>query len=515
MLGIVPNVQIADRGRGNHQSASLEQFGRDLYFNISTNTKFKRFQMMYRDDRVAFLYDCLPALRDSVAPYQVEILGKFDSGVKRIAVRAPHGAGKTLIAATLVHHAVLATEEDCKVPTTASAWRQLEKYLWPEIRKVSRMLDWEVIGRTPYGRDEMLVLSIKTNGGRSEAFAVASDDAATIEGAHATRLIYIFDEAKAIDAATWDAAEGAFATDDVAMTGGAVSECLWFAISTPGAPNGRFYDIHSRRAGYEDWDVRHITLEEAIAAGRVSAEWAAQRAKQWGEDSAVYQNRVLGEFATQDEASVIPLAWIELANERYDAWVEAGRPGQGMGKRTLGVDTARMGMDSTVLAERSGNRIEALYKYNRQPVTATAGYVKAHGIGRRKHIEMDGGLGASVYDILKEDPDVNGLVPIVMGGKTFARDRTGTFRFADTRSAAWWNLRELLDPDTGDDIMLPRDDELVGDLTAPRFDILSNAVIKLEDKKSIRKRLGRSTNCGDAVVLAFWENSRRGGGVVF
>lgn len=323
------------------------------------------------------------------------------------------------------------------------------------------------------------------------------------------------DEAKAIDAATWDAAEGAFATDDVAMTGGAVSECLWFAISTPGAPNGRFYDIHSRRAGYEDWDVRHITLEEAITAGRVSAEWAAQRAKQWGVDSAVYQNRVLGEFATQDEASVIPLAWIELANERYDAWVEAGRPGQGMGKRTLGVDTARMGMDSTVLAERSGNRIEVLYKYNRQPVTATAGYVKAHGTGRRKHIEMDGGLGASVYDILKEDPDVNGLVPIVMGGKTFARDRTGTFRFADTRSAAWWNLRELLDPDTGDDIMLPRDDELVGDLTAPRFDILSNAVIKLEDKKSIRKRLGRSTNCGDAVVLAFWENSRRGGGVVF
>lgn len=514
MSSCVPAVQIADRGHGSHQSVSLEQFGRDLYINISTNTAYSKFRRMYRDDRIAFLYDCMPALRDSIAPYQVEILGKFDMGVKRIAVRAPHGVGKTLVAAVLVHHAVLTTEEDCKVPTTASAWRQLEKYLWPEIHKVSRLLDWDVIGRVPYGRDELLTLSIKSNGGRSEAFAVASDDAATIEGAHATRLVYIFDEAKTIDAKTWDAAEGAFATDDVAMLHNVASECLWFAISTPGAPNGRFYDIHSRRVGYEDWDVRHITLDEAVAAGRISPDWAAQRAKQWGEDSAVYQNRVLGEFATQEESSVIPLAWVELANERYDEWVDAGRPDI-IGKRTLGVDTARMGADSTVLAERIGNAICLLHKYTKQPVTATAGYVKAHGRGRKKHIEMDGGLGASVYDILKKDPEVSGLVPIVMGGKTYARDRTGTFRFADTRSAAWWHLRELLDPDTGDDIMLPRDDELIGDLTAPTFEILSDAVIKLESKKSIRKRLGRSTNCGDAVVLAFWESQRRGGGVVF
>lgn len=516
MSTLAVGAHIADRGRKNdaRSHASLEQFGRDLYINISTNTAYSKFQRMYRNDRIAFLYDCMPSLRNSIAPYQIEILGKFDMGVRRIAVRAPHGVGKTLVAAILVHHAILTTEEDCKVPTTASAWRQLEKYLWPEIHKVARLLDWDAIGRVPYGRDELLTLSLKSNGGSSEAFAVASDDAATIEGAHATRLVYIFDEAKTIGASTWDAAEGAFSTEGVEMLHGTQSECIWFAISTPGAPNGRFYDIHARRPGYEDWDVRHITLDEAIDAGRLSAEWALQRAKQWGETSAIYQNRVLGEFATQEESSVIPLAWVEAAIERYEMWEDAGKPPL-VGRKVLGVDTARMGSDSTVLAERVGNGIVSIHKYMRQPTTATAGYVKALGVGYKKHIEMDGGLGASVYDMLREDTEVNGLVPIVMGGKTYARDKTGTFRFADTRSAAWWHLRELLDPDTGIDIMLPRDDELIGDLTAPRFEILQNAVIRLESKKSIRNRIGRSTNCGDAVVLAFWESQRRGGGVVF
>ncbi|MFF1747979.1 hypothetical protein [Streptomyces mirabilis] len=154
--------------------------------------------------------------------------------------------------------------------------------------------------------------------------------------------MYLIDEAKIVPDGTWDAIEGAF-------SGGrdeGLPESFALAISTPGPPAGRFYEIHKRAPGLEDWYVRHVTLEEAIAAGRISPQWAEQRAKQWGRDWAMYANRVLGEFHASDEDSFIPLAWVDVAIERWQEWDQAGR-------RVLGADVARAGGDSAVLAHRT------------------------------------------------------------------------------------------------------------------------------------------------------------------
>ena len=53
----------------------------------------------------------------------------------------------------------------------------------------------------------------------------------------------------------------------------------------------------------------------------------------------------------------------------------------------------------------------------------------------------------------------------------------------------------------------PPDDELIGDLTAPKWRPVAggpkaSAKIRIESKEDIRKRLGRSTDAGDAVVQA-------------
>jgi len=50
---------------------------------------------------------------------------------------------------------------------------------------------------------------------------------------------------------------------------------------------------------------------------------------------------------------------------------------------------------------------------------------------------------------------------------------------------------------------LPPDDDLIGDLTAPRWKIQSGGKIIIESKDDIKKRLGRSTDTGDSVVMAF------------
>lgn len=210
----------------------------------------------------------------------------------RTSVRGPHGLGKTALASwVLLWFALTRDGRDWKVITTASRWRQLTIYLWPEVHKWSRRLRWDLIGRPPFNeRSELQTLSLKLMTGA--ASAVASDNPASIEGAHADYLLYIFDESKEIQAGTFDAAEGAFS--NVGNVAG--NEALALAISTPGEPQGRFYEIQARKPGYEDWQVRRVSLEEVIQAGRVGPEWAEQRKQQWGEKSAVYQNKVLGEF---------------------------------------------------------------------------------------------------------------------------------------------------------------------------------------------------------------------------
>jgi len=454
------------------------------------------FKTKYRNDPAGFVQDCMTFQGDGPTAYQIEILTSL-SLYNRVSVRGPHGLGKTALAAWVILWFALTRDgEDWKAPTTASAWRQLTKYLWPEVRKWARRLRWDVIGREPYsGRTELLGLNLK--GATGEAFALASNDANAIEGAHASHLLYVFDEAKAIPAELWDAAEGAFASPDT-------NEALALAISTPGEPQGRFYEIHSRKAGLEDWLVRHVTLQEAIDANRIGKEWAEQRRRQWGEGSAVYQNRVLGEFATSDTDGVIPLAWVEAAIGRWKAWADNGFPGILSG---VGVDVGggQEGGDQTVLALcYNGLRVKELRKYPRaDPMTATmevagrvAGILRQQG---GQAVVDTIGIGAGVFHRLIEQG--YSAIPFVASKGTDFRDQSGELGFSNWRSAGWWTLREILDPLSGIEVCLPDDDELIGDLTAPRVRrILSGGRIQVESKEDIRRRIGRSTDCGDAVM---------------
>ncbi|MGW9410285.1 MULTISPECIES: hypothetical protein [Streptomyces] len=66
-------------------------------------------------------------------------------------------------------------------------------------------------------------------------------------------------------------------------------------------------------------------------------------------------------------------------------------------------------------------------------------------------------------------------------------------------------MRELLDPAYESEVMLPPDDELLADLTAPTWDTTTGVPpkIRVETKEDLVKRMGRSPDKGDAVVMAF------------
>lgn len=494
----------------------------DSGIKTTNKSRYTQFQNQYRNDRIAFVHDCFDWSKtvsvkfpdgQRPAPYQDDIVSLVDTH-NRVAVRACHGSGKSAVGSWLIHHFALTMDgEDWKCPTTASVWRQLMKYLWPEVHKWMRLIKWDYIGREPYDRNrELMQLNLKLNTG--EAMALASDQPESLEGCHADNLLFLFDEAKVVPDPTWDAIEGAFSTNGIIKV---------FAMSTPGSPSGRFYQIHKREPGYEDWYVRHVTIDEAIRAGRVSQEWVDQRARQWGRDSSIFKNRVLGEFASDDDTGVIPLEWVEQAVENWRELVEASEFStpevlsgvetltneqleQIFGKFTRSAwDVARSGGDSVVHAIGYGPDAIGRLDYYPNSIDSmkTAGRVVSFMRDRQGTAIMDvGGLGAVVFDRVREQ-DIN-IIAFNSSNKTEATDISGELKFFNTRAEAWWKMRERLDPSGKFKTYLPPDKILIGDLTSPSWTLTSNGRILVDSKEDIRKRLGRSPDAGDATVMRFY-----------
>ncbi len=213
-----------------------------------------------------------------------------------------------------------------------------------------------------------------------------------------------------------------------------------------------------------------------------------------------------GDFSVgvqDDPWQVIPTEWIRAAQAR---WKPDGQPRDADGKPipqdAVGVDVARGGKDATVLSRRFGNWFAPLEKH---PGSTTpdgpmvAGLVAA-ALVAGGHANIDAiGVGSSVYDQCVQHK-LRARAVIFSEG-TSLRDKSGKLGFANLRAAAYWTFREALDPATGDGVALPPDPELLADLCAPRWSMRLRGV-QVEEKEEIIKRLGRSPDCGDAVVLA-------------
>lgn len=482
--------------------ARAELKKREILEREGIETEYQRFVKSYADNPAQFVLDCIQ-FRDGekIDAYQLDILNAVRDE-PRVSVRSPHGAGKSATLAWAILWFALTRDGmggDWKIPTTASTWRQLTKFLWPEVHKWAYRLDWDRIGRKRFNSDELLTLSIRLKNG--EAFAAASSTPEFIEGAHANHVLYVFDESKKIPDGIWDSAEGAFSTGDA----------RWLAFSTPGEQKGRFWQIQSKAPGYEDWLARHVTLEEFLSTGRVNEDWVKDRKRQWGEDSVIYQNRVLGNFAADDTMGVIPLSWVEDAVNKWYEWQDDG--GHGV-VTSIGVDVAggKSGADKNTIAVcYDGCRIgQIIHFMPKDPDKATAELTNflsplLDRFPTAIPVIDSIGVGAGVAHRIREMG--YSAISFVSNAKVDVRDQTGLLEFYNWRSAAWWLMREMLDPSNGFGVCLPPDDgqtPLMSDLTIPHYQRRVGGKIWVENKEVLRRvdRLGRSPDDADAVIYA-------------
>lgn len=210
-----------------------------------------------------------------------------------------------------------------------------------------------------------------------------------------------------------------------------------------------------------------------------------------------------------DEWQVIPSAWVRAAQERWQ-----GRPKSTM--RALGIDVAQGGPDSTVLAPlHDGPSGEPNYfdEVERLPgkETPDGPTVAAHGLRKRRDgavmgIDTTGGWGGSARDHLKTHHEID-AIPIVFSAAADGIDKWTKLEYANLRAKMYWELRNALDPENGEDVALPPNARVLAQLTALRWKPQRGKIL-IESKEDIIKRLGSSTDEADAIVIAWHIRNR-------
>lgn len=220
-----------------------------------------------------------------------------------------------------------------------------------------------------------------------------------------------------------------------------------------------------------------------------------------------------GDFGAgvQDELNqAIPTEWVKEAQRRWKAQRPIGVP-----MCAIGVDVAQGGLDQTVIAVRYDDWFTEMVAV---PGALTPGGsdVAGHVIAKRHDnarviVDLGGGWGGdALAHLVRNGVDAVGYMGVK---ESVRRTRDNQLRFANVRTEAYWTLREALDPSQvgGATIALPDDKELLADLTAPTFETRSGKggmVIHLEAKEKLVKRLGRSPDKGDAVVMCWWSGAK-------
>ena len=404
----------------------------------------------------------------------------------RVAVRSCNGSGKTFIAA----HAVLwwlMSFPDSLVITTAPTEHQVRDVLWREIRRVYHGNEHLIGGK-------LLRTSLEL-GDKHYAQGLSTNTPERFQGFHEGNILFVVDEASGVREGIFEAIEGSMTSDHARM----------LLLGNPTSLSGYFYEAFHRRRSL--WQTIHISASETpnVKEGKVlmpnlvTPKWVEDAKVNWGEDSPMYQIRVLGDFPSESEDTLISLKIIESAVEGEDPTPEI----QDDAEVELGVDVARFGSDRTVICVRQGDRVIDIASYVKKDTMETAGLVKA-SVKRYSpaHVRVDViGVGAGVVDRLNElgVPGVTGI--------NVAQRATNPEHFANLKAELYDGLRERFQQGR---IRIPNNQKLISELASIRYSFTSSGQTRLEDKDELRGRGQPSPDMADALMLAFAHSPRRG-----
>lgn len=331
-----------------------------------------------------------------------------------------------------------------------------------------------------------------------ETFFTRRNGRVSLSG-NSRRVLAILDEACGVEERFWIAVDSLATNDD----------CRILAIGNPDNSASHFFRVCSPGSSWHKiaisaFDTPNFTDEEVpsdLSKLLISKSWAEEKLAEWGADNPIYRSKVLGEFSTDDPGKVIrgsDVAACRIAPT--EPW-----PEKSMLPIELGVDVGGGG-DETVIRERRGRLAGREWReFSDQPSTispmvlraildtgATAVKIDEIGVGR--------GVIGELENMAKEGRHSAKVVAVNVAGRSRDPDR-----FENIRAEMWWDVGRVHSQDRLWDLSsMDNADTTVAQLLEPRWEVGPGGRIRIEKKDEVRKRLHRSPDNADALLLAFY-----------
>jgi hypothetical protein len=437
--------------------------------DLSQNTMIE-FTQRYAKSPTLFVREVL-----GVEPldYQAEFLEAIASGERKISVRSGHGTGKSTAASWAMLWYFLMHYPN-KVVVTAPTSSQLFDALFAEMKR------W--INELPDAFKEVLNVKsdrVEHTAAPSEMFISARTSRAetpeALAGVHSEHVMLIVDEASGVPEQVFEAAAGS-------MSGHNATTIM---LSNPTRSSGTFFESQNRLA--DSWWTRRWSC---VDSPLVSDEFIEEMKLRYGEDSNAFRIRVLGEFPQADDDTIIPFHLVETATHR-DIEGDSDLPS------VWGLDVSRFGNDKTALCKRQGSVVTEIRSWSGLDLMQTVGRVVAEYEAllpskQPREILVDSiGLGSGVVDRLRE-------IGLPVRGINVAEAPSMGGTYLNLRSELWFKTKAWFEDRA---CKLPKDDQLVAELTGIRYSFTSSGKMKAESKDEMRKRGLASPDLADALCL--------------
>lgn len=357
-----------------------------------------------------------------------------------------------------------------------------------------------------------------------DARCISVNNRNAFQGRHPKRMLLVFDEALGIESDIWKAGASMMQSPEsrwiaglnpLARSGEAYRAChdpdLWKCVrwSCLDHPNVKEVEravekernAHPELSRWEAWRrLRARGKAQDAVPGAVTWSWVEEMREHYGESDPEWQSRVLGEFPDEDARKLFPRRILEAAADLEPASDDG---------RHIGVDVALMG-DQSVAALVENGRLAEVRRWRTRELMNTVGDIEKlmeEWKVEPGHVHVDKiGMGEGVCSRLREKGlriDAVDMVSVEKVARIVRRNRDvlgGVQKLKNVRAALYFLLRRLLEEGM---FSVPRKFEVVwADLLEIGYGYDSSENLQIEGKHEMRKRLGRSPDCADAVVMS-------------
>ena len=316
-----------------------------------------------------------------------------------------------------------------------------------------------------------------------------TDIVSAFQGIHRRFVFVVLDEAGGIPLDLYTATEAVTNTADARV----------LAIGNPDRRGTEFHRIFREDPTWNKikisaYDTPNFTQEkvpETLKPLLIQTEWVDKQKISWGEDSARFKSKVLGEFPDEADNTFFSQSAIDKGIDS-DIVEDMNVPA------FLGVDLARFGEDDSVVYINRGGRCRKLDTWSK--ATAVESANRVHQLARENaasEVRIDAaGLGGPVVDIVANLSDGKYTV-ISMIGSAASPDK---MRWLNARAHIYDELREAMVDGKID--LDPDDKTLLDEMLMIHYKFTPKGAIQIESKDEMRSRGVKSPDSLDALTYA-------------